>query len=350
MNKVICDICGTTYPETASQCPICGCAKPEDISVIDAGTDGQPTSTGTYTYVKGGRFSKSNVKKRNQAFDAGYREDLPRTTGKKPSGKKGNQPQESSGNGFLVALLVLLLVGIAAVSLYIYFNFFAQRPLDSESTSQITTAATTTEPITQQNTVETPEATTVDTTPSVIPCTGIALTDTAVALDTEGDTWLLDVKLTPANTTDSISYHSADETVATVDASGKITAVGDGKTVITVSCGNMTASCEVTCQLAPILAQPLETAPEETTSETQAEASGKYTLSNKYGDVTITVGEKFTLEVRDSNGKAMDVTWKATKSGICKIKGNQITGVAVGQITLSCTYAGENFECIVRVK
>ena len=27
MSKIICDICGTTYPETASHCPICGCAK-----------------------------------------------------------------------------------------------------------------------------------------------------------------------------------------------------------------------------------------------------------------------------------------------------------------------------------
>ena len=25
--KVICDVCGTTFPETATHCPICGCAK-----------------------------------------------------------------------------------------------------------------------------------------------------------------------------------------------------------------------------------------------------------------------------------------------------------------------------------
>ena len=27
MDKVICDICGTSYPATADQCPICGCEK-----------------------------------------------------------------------------------------------------------------------------------------------------------------------------------------------------------------------------------------------------------------------------------------------------------------------------------
>ena len=26
MNKIICDICGTTYPSSAECCPICGCS------------------------------------------------------------------------------------------------------------------------------------------------------------------------------------------------------------------------------------------------------------------------------------------------------------------------------------
>ena len=27
MGKIICEICGTTYQETADCCPICGCAR-----------------------------------------------------------------------------------------------------------------------------------------------------------------------------------------------------------------------------------------------------------------------------------------------------------------------------------
>ena len=27
MGKIICDICGTSYPDTAQQCPICGCTR-----------------------------------------------------------------------------------------------------------------------------------------------------------------------------------------------------------------------------------------------------------------------------------------------------------------------------------
>ena len=27
MSKIICDICGTSYPDTADCCPICGCSR-----------------------------------------------------------------------------------------------------------------------------------------------------------------------------------------------------------------------------------------------------------------------------------------------------------------------------------
>ena len=34
MSKIICDICGTSYPETAKQCPICGCVRPGDVQRV----------------------------------------------------------------------------------------------------------------------------------------------------------------------------------------------------------------------------------------------------------------------------------------------------------------------------
>ena len=35
MNKVVCDLCGTSYPETATQCPICGCVRPADAVTVN---------------------------------------------------------------------------------------------------------------------------------------------------------------------------------------------------------------------------------------------------------------------------------------------------------------------------
>ena len=62
MSKVICDVCGTAYPETAAQCPICGCAKnsADQTAAAAVGSAGD-TSASSYTYVKGGRFSKRNA-------------------------------------------------------------------------------------------------------------------------------------------------------------------------------------------------------------------------------------------------------------------------------------------------
>ena len=66
MNKIVCDVCGTSYPETAQQCPICATAKTDANKSTAGGEAG-------YAYVKGGRFSHANVRKRN----AGNKE-LPR--------------------------------------------------------------------------------------------------------------------------------------------------------------------------------------------------------------------------------------------------------------------------------
>ena len=63
MSKIICEVCGTSYPETANQCPICGCVRPADATSVETDT---AVETG-YTYVKGGRFSKANVRKRNRS-------------------------------------------------------------------------------------------------------------------------------------------------------------------------------------------------------------------------------------------------------------------------------------------
>ena len=64
MNKVICDICGTAYPDTAPKCPICGFAKTA-TETTSAGSERRTSES--YAAVKGGRFSKQNVRKRNNS-------------------------------------------------------------------------------------------------------------------------------------------------------------------------------------------------------------------------------------------------------------------------------------------
>ena len=61
-----------------------------------------------------------------------------------------------------------------------------------------------------------------------------------------GDSLTLKATVEPTDSLDAVTWSSSDNTVATVDANGKVTAIGAGKATITATAGNQTATCEVT--------------------------------------------------------------------------------------------------------
>ena len=61
-----------------------------------------------------------------------------------------------------------------------------------------------------------------------------------------GETATITTTVTPANTTDAITYTSSDATIASVDNTGKVTAVGAGKATITVTAGDVTKEIKFT--------------------------------------------------------------------------------------------------------
>lgn len=77
----------------------------------------------------------------------------------------------------------------------------------------------------------------------VNPCTGITL-DKGTLTIARGETATLTATVEPADTTDTIVWSSENDSIATVE-NGVVTAVGQGETTITATCGNQTASCKV---------------------------------------------------------------------------------------------------------
>ena len=61
MNMLNCDICGTSYPDTEEKCPTCGYSR-----AFDEETMNQPTVRVPHQRVRGGRYSKKNVLKRQK--------------------------------------------------------------------------------------------------------------------------------------------------------------------------------------------------------------------------------------------------------------------------------------------
>ena len=85
----------------------------------------------------------------------------------------------------------------------------------------------------------------VEIAPVEVPATGVTLSESSLVLDV-GETAQLTAAVVPEGTTDKLVWSSADESVATVDANGLVTAVAPGRTVITAAAGSVSAVCSVT--------------------------------------------------------------------------------------------------------
>ena len=228
MEKIICDVCGTSYPETSLQCPICGCAKPEAGKTASSGETA--VETGKYTAVKGGRFSSKNVKARLVAGG--------RAASAPDPEEESSEPEKRGTSVAMIISVIALILAVCAAVVFIYVRFY------EDPDAVIGTEPIDTEPVVNTTT----EPTVVTTAPAYIACTGIELDSHSVTLAEAGASWLLHVKVTPENTEDKVHFESKDPSVATVSEEGKITAVSDGNTSIVITCGDVTAEFEVVCQ------------------------------------------------------------------------------------------------------
>ena len=328
MDKVICDICGTSYPANADQCPICGCEKAADPLMDEE--QGVSDAAPAYKPMKGGRFSDANVRKRNKSaakpvaqYDYNQDDDDDYDEDDEDYDEDEVEEGEARSNKGLVTVLVLLIIAILALILYLYFNFFVptNKPPKESDPAGTTTAV-------QTEATETEEPT--------VPCTSLEISDTDVTLDAVGNAWLLNVVAAPADTTDSITYVSSDEAVATVSSEGCITAVGPGEAVITVTCGNVVVECKVHCAI--------ETEPVTEATEAPTEPELNWGLNRE--EFMLRVGEQWPLYEGDVSTAL--ITFKARDTSVVTIsKSGIVTGVGEGWTMVTAEYNGIVKECKV---
>ena len=134
-----------------------------------------------------------------------------------------------------------------------------------------TTTTTTTKPTTTTTTTAKPTTTTT-TTEKQIPVTGVTLDKSTLSLEV-GATGNLVATIAPSNASyKAVKFTSSDDKVATVDNTGKVTAVKAGSADITVESlmdGSKTAKCELTVT-APTTTTTTTVAPTTTTTSTAA--------------------------------------------------------------------------------
>ena len=324
MNRIICDICGSEYSATEERCPICNYPR-QGTEAAAAAAAGEAVRT----KVKGGRFSNKNVKKRMKAQ-------------KKAAAQTGKDPNKP-----LWIVIVILLIAILLVSLYIGVRFFRGW---GGFQGGGTTVPQTTVP-------------TQTTLPPEIPCEGIVFTDTVLDLENKGEQLQLDVKLLPQNTTDSVTYTSADNEVVTVSETGLLTAVGSGQTTVTITCGEFSKVCTVVCWFVedttapaqttaptePEPTQPAETQP----PETQPKPTEAAVLKLDPEDAScFTLGETFTVYVRLGNAtiNRSKVTWSTSDPKIATVENGVVTATGKGTATITAEYNGQKAYCTVRCR
>lgn len=243
MSKIICDVCGTRYPDTAEQCPICGHIRDtagktaEDVLIMD---DARPEHRDR---VRGGRFSKSNVQKRTGTSGSFSAQPSRSKAARKAEAARPSRQEEDTfaedaqhqkANTILNILLVIVIIALLAVSGYIFKEHILPKLNKPEATEAPTEAY-----------VEMTEPT--ETEEPTIPCEELVLSETEVLLTEYEQKWLINVEIKPADTTDELTFTSGDEMIVTVDSEGCITALAEGMTTITVSCGDVQVEYNVVC-------------------------------------------------------------------------------------------------------
>ncbi len=325
--KVICDVCGTTFPETATHCPICGCAKSPAAQTVNAeDVQANPETTTVNTYSRGGRFSKNNVKRNSRA----------RASEGRYSGDRKRQNDSQQGNKGLIAVVIVLLLAIVMVVVYIGVNVFLSDLGGSVNNGgNVQTSST---PDNGGNGNQDGQE---------IPCTAIQLNCKVIAFDKEETIELVVIKKEPENTTDTVTYSSADPEIATVDANGMVKpGTKQGETVITVTCGTVTEECKI---ISTVGEAPVSSVPE---SQGPVLPDGFVLKLETYkgsGEITIAAeGASHQLYKEIMGIKSSDITWTTSDPAVATVENGKVVGVDRGTCTITATIGDQTATCFVR--
>ena len=354
MSKIICDVCGTRYPDTADQCPICGCshnpaaqtqeAEPVmEEEIVESGRKAE----------RGGHFSKSNVRKRNRNQPIYEEPEVPVARAAEREEEEDDSFEEfedanKKGGIILNVLLVIVILALLAVSSYIFLKFLMPNFMDKEvvpTEPAIVETMAPTEAPTEEFTEDLTEAPTED--PDVA-CEQLSIEVTDITLNEEGAMFLLNVQALPENTTDPIMYISSNEDVATVNEEGRVTAVGEGTVVISIFCGEQQTECNVICNFATETEAPTEEATEAPT-EAPAQQLKDVELGVKNADLTFrSGGQQATIKLTCKLDND-EVTWTSADESVATVdKDGVITRVGAGKTTITGQYGEQTVEIIVR--
>lgn len=353
-----CEYCGTAYDARLDQCPLCGRAANRHAPAA------QPERTHSHKQTDTSRAAASTPRERAAGkvhITGGY-------TGKRVRGGASGRAQTDAApaqyaipRGMMIAICVILGLAVLLGALLAFSRLgwsplyralsqetttqtqqtAAAQPEQQEqaelSSSQVQTAVVEPEENRYRNEedqqpVQQPEQ--QEQEQSVV-CTSLTLSAPTVTFEDAGRFFNITFTRKPADCTQTVTFSSSDESVATVSAQGKIVAVNAGSAVITASCGEQSAQCLVTCDFNYIGSETTGDAPE---------------LSLERDDLTFfSAGETYTLVISGVPEDAKLVYATSDESVVTVSDTGVLKAVGGGTATVTVTVDDyEPLTCIVR--
>ena len=371
MNKIICDICGTSYPDTEDCCPICGCSRDAAGSFLG----GDILEQGADEDIQ----DQDVPRKRKEIFDfdevnsASEADNITYAETDYDEQEEDDEEETPRHNTLIVIVLTVIIALLLMAAGFIFVRYFLPNMGGKADVAPQTTQIT--------------ETAFLETTELSIPCQELyIISGKTVELNENGQMFLLHVKASPENTTDKIIFTSGDESIATVTEDGRITAVAEGETVITIRCGVSTMECPVTVKYVEettvatteavetvmagetvpateadsasgeteATAATQETKAAEETKSTEATASTqpvnlkKVTLKLKKSDIRLGVYYEYKL-LLDCDLEQNEVQWSSEHPYIASVDENGVVkAIKSGTTAITATYGDQKVQCIVR--
>lgn len=167
---------------------------------------------------------------------------------------------------------------------------------------------------------------------TTVPVASVELNQTTLEL-IAGKEATLTATVKPDNATNrTVAWESNATNVATVDNSGKVTAVSEGTATITAKAGEQTATCTVTVTKADVAVESVTLNPTTLTLE-----------KGSTGTLTATVAPQ--------NATNNTVTWSSSNPEVATVANGTVTAVSAGTATITVTTADGNHKatCTVTV-
>ena len=171
-----------------------------------------------------------------------------------------------------------------------------------------------------------------------IPVSSVSIAGGDVELK-EGASKQLAATVAPSNATDrSVSWKSSNTSVASVDASGKVTAVKAGTATVTATAGGKSASVKVTVSKDEPVVVPVQSVSVSGTGVSGGKAS-----------ISVGAGLNLAATVSPSNATDRAVSWSTSDASVATVSNGSVRGLKAGTATITATAGGKSASVRVTV-